>query len=212
MATPTFIDPGGDDDQDNLPEQQPPQAEPTPDQLDTVEQLPPAPDEQQDLDDTLKSLEDADTSITPEVEPPDTTEDRSDSPTEQVQDLQGLADKLESLPADDTPQPDADVAVAEDAAPEDIEPVNDLDQHLAEVQRLDEFGRAANAFNDANLGGGPPDAGGEDENSKGDFPSEDALRSLMDADVRNRSAMTDLLNAHERRLDELTERLERMRL
>jgi hypothetical protein len=52
----------------------------------------------------------------------------------------------------------------------------------------------------------------EAEAERGDFPAADALRRALDADVRQRNGVTDMLIDHARTLDFILERLERERV
>ncbi len=207
MAKPTVVDDGGQDEYGEVPPQGP-------------EQEPVETDVEEGLKETIEALEASkplgeEPAPPAKIEPPDVgqtlqgeLEYREESDIEPAQEFGPEAPQTppEALSADFVPPEVPQL-------PDPLEPPKTLLEHL---QQLQEQAEAVPGAEQVDTGSPAPfDAGGEATGGGGSGVgggSDDGLRGLMDSDIRNRDTMSQMLIDHARRLDEITERLERSRL
>lgn len=219
MSRPTNVDDGGED---IYPQPDPnvPNQDQLPDQMPSEDYKQPVPLEQDgetesllaDVDDAQGTLEQAgEIEESPPIAPDEPQNDPE--PTDDTTDLSLDVPELseDSGPRDFTEDATgADMSADVSSAPAEDSTLEDLDRAAKD---LADMGADINAFHE---GGGmdgfqPPMDFGTGGSGEGGGDNS-ALQNLGDTDISNRDTMTDFLIAHERRIAEVTQRLERERL
>lgn len=166
------------------------------------------PDPNDPLDEALKTL--------PPTEPAEPPPQPVDVEPPKVELMDFSFDQVEKKLQTNEPPPSDEAETPEDRSEEELEVPGELladerpDTLLEHFKKLvDKDKELAKPDESVSL----PEASAEYEDSASGFQSEgDGQRTYMDADYRNRDASAWMLVDHARRIDELTERLERIRL
>ncbi len=203
MALPNVVDPGGDEDFDPMAADVPEDTALPDPRLEKLEA------EHEELIGDLGAIEAGPTLDTGADDSEDINPDLEDIDTgPPPQDLLAQVQQITEPPPNDAPSGPAKQSKAGRyyVPPKQRTAANREDRRATALERK---GRDIEAFH----AGMPGEPGfGDDEGERGDFPGADAVRGLMDADIKSRDGMSKTLIDHTRKIDEMREQLEAVRM